>query len=340
MGEFIGGPDQPALDGMLGAVLKTYREYRGGGREWLRRYWPAVVRLLDHVRASWLEESTGLLVGIQPSTHDIDLCGVNPYRGTLWLAALRAAEEMALQLDEPDAAPGPHRVTFERASASYGAELWNGEYYEQKLREWDRTDHQWVRGCLSDQVIGRWWAHQLDLGPLLPVEHVRSALRAVVKYNLRHGFRDFEHPFRVYADGDDTGLLMCSWPDGGRPDVPTRYADEVWTGIDYQVAARCLWEGMRDEARQILDGMWDRHDGRRRNPYNEIEYGGSCVEIECRGGSLGITSVAVDGAGGRAARMVDNGGAAVRVEQDGRVVATPSHPLVLDTGGQLRMALG
>lgn len=39
----IGGPEQPALDGMLGTVLKTYREYRAGaGDEWLNRYWPQV----------------------------------------------------------------------------------------------------------------------------------------------------------------------------------------------------------------------------------------------------------------------------------------------------------
>lgn len=130
-----------------------------------------------------------------------------------------------------------------------------------------------MRGCLSDQLIGQWWAHQLDLGHLLPVDHVRSALRAVLKYNLRNGFRDFEHDFRVYADGDDAGLLMCTWPHGDRPAVPTRYADEVWTGIEYQVAAHCLWEGMHDEAWAILRALWGRYDGRKRNPYNEIECG-------------------------------------------------------------------
>jgi len=123
-------------------------------------------------------------------------------------------------------------------------------------------------------VIGQWWALQLGLGPILPVEHVRSALRHVVATNLRHGFADFAHPYRVYADSaDDVGLVMCSWPDGGRPRVPTRYADEVWTGIEWQVAAHCLFEGLVEEGQAVLDGLWGRHDGARRNPYNEIECG-------------------------------------------------------------------
>ncbi|GAA3614991.1 hypothetical protein GCM10022419_120270 [Nonomuraea rosea] len=89
----------------------------------------------------------------------------------------------------------------------------------------------------------------------------------------RASFRSFEHPYRVFADEDDTGLLMCTWPRGGRPAVPTRYCDEVWTGSEYQVAAHCLWEGLEEEAWTILHGLWRRYDGTRRNPYNQIECG-------------------------------------------------------------------
>jgi uncharacterized protein (DUF608 family) len=271
--EPIGGPEDPALDGMLGAVLKTYREVRhGAGMHWLRRYWPNVVRLLEHVQRTWDRDRAGLLRGIQPSTHDIDLAGLNTYMGTLYLAALRAAEEMALLLDDPGAAAG-YREVFGRGSAGYDEALFTGEYYRQVLDPGDPVAFQWLDGCLSDQLIGQWWAHQLGLGHLLPADHVRTALRSVVRHNLRSDFTDFRHPYRVFADGEDTGLLMCSWPHGGRPEIPTRYADEVWTGIEYQVAAHCLQEGLQEEAWQILRGVWGRYDGRRRNPYNEIECG-------------------------------------------------------------------
>jgi uncharacterized protein (DUF608 family) len=269
----IGGPEQPALDGMLGAVLKAHREYRAGaGIDWLRRFWPNLTRLLHHIDRTWSVDGTGMLSGIQPSTHDIHLTGHNPFMGTLWLATLRAAETMALLVQDADAAAA-YRDTFRQASESYDAALFTGEYYVQRLRPGDNPHHQWGAGCLTDQLIGQWWAHQLDLGYLLPAKHVRTALAAVVRYNLRRGFRDFTHPYRVFADGDDAGLLMCTWPHGGRPEVPTRYADEVWTGSEYQVAAHCRREGLYREGRAVLDAVWARYDGRRRNPFNEIECG-------------------------------------------------------------------
>jgi uncharacterized protein (DUF608 family) len=265
----IGGPEEPALDGMLGSVLKTYREVRqGAGLEWLGRRWPNVVRLLTHIRGKW--ETDGVLRGVQPSTHDIDLCGVNSFMGTLWLAALRAAEEMALLLGD-DAKE--YRSLFETGSKAYDELLFTGEYYRQILEPDETRDFQWGDGCLADQLIGQWWAHQLDLGYLLPEDHVKTALRNVIRHNLRTGFHDFEHPYRVFADGDDAGLLMCTWPHGGRPDVPTRYCDEVWTGSEYQVAAHCLYEGLVDEGMSILQGLWNRYDGTRRNPFNPIECG-------------------------------------------------------------------
>jgi uncharacterized protein (DUF608 family) len=266
----IGGPAEPALDGMLGAVLKAYREVRHGAA--LETYWGGVQRLLTWIRTTWDPEDSGLLHGVQPSTHDIDLCGLNPFMGTLWLAALRAAEEMAILAGEP--APAAElRGLFTRGSVGYDQELFNGSYYAQRLEPGEPAEFQWIEGCLSDQLIGQWWAHQLGLGHLLPREHVVSALRAIVQHNLRKGFRSFEHPYRVFADEDDTGLLMCTWPRGGRPAVPTRYCDEVWTGSEYQVAAHCLWEGLEEEAWTILHGLWRRYDGTRRNPYNQIECG-------------------------------------------------------------------
>jgi uncharacterized protein (DUF608 family) len=270
--EPIGGPEEPALDGMLGTVLKTYREVRAGaGEEWLARYWPKVALLLAHVESKWVRDERGVLSGIQPSTHDIDLTGINSFMGTLWLAALRAAEELALLAG--DASAAHYRDLFERASRSYDDALFDGEYYVQRLEPGDSVEFQWLDGCLSDQVIGQWWAHELGLGHILPAEHVRSALRAVVRHNLRSGFDGFEHPYRVFADGADAGLLMCTWPRGGRPAVPTRYCDEVWTGIEYQVAAHCFREGLDDEGWAIVRAVWARYDGSRRNPYNEIECG-------------------------------------------------------------------
>lgn len=271
--EPVFGPENPALDGMLGTVLKVYREVRqGAGLPWLAQIWPRVRRLVVYIIEHWDPERDGVLEGEQPNTYDIAFFGPNMYIGGLWLAALRAAEEMA-KLQNEYAYANELQQLFQRGSARYDTLLWNGEYYIQLLDRSQPLNDQFGDGCLADQVFGQWWAHLLELGYILPPEHVKTALRSVVQYNFRANFRDFEHNQRVFADRDDAGLLVCTWPRGGRPEIPVRYCDEVWTGIEYQVGAHCIMEGMWEEGRKIIAALRKRYDGTRRNPYNEIECG-------------------------------------------------------------------
>lgn len=269
---FVGGPEAPALDGMCGSVLKTYRELRRGAVNltWLERRWPRILALLEHIQTTWDPERTGVLRGIQPSTHDIHLHGVNTFMGTLWLAALRAAEEMALLLDQQAQAAG-FREVFEAGTLELDRICFAGDYYVQVPEQGQSLEHQWATGCLADQLVGQWWAHQLDLGYVLPEAHVKQALRSVVAHNL------VDDPDargqRAYALAGERGLLMATWPHGDRPELPTMYSDEVWTGSEYQVAAHCLFEGLGDEATAVLEALWSRHDGTRRNPFNEVECG-------------------------------------------------------------------
>lgn len=269
-GRLIGGPDRPALDGMLGTVLKTYREMRrGAGDAWLAEYLPSVQRLMNYVQSTWDPGGSGVLRGDQPVTHDISLQGPNMFVGGIYLAALRAAEEMLDHLGHTAEAHA-YAERFELCTAAYDSLLWNGEFYTQ-ISEGDSFD--FGDGCLADQLFGQCWAHQLGLGYVLPEAHVRTALAAIVKHNFRAGFRGFDHGYRVFADGDDAGLLICTWPHGGRPAVPIRYSDEVWTGVEYQVASHCFYEGMDDEGLKIVAAVRARYDGSRRNPFNEIECG-------------------------------------------------------------------
>jgi non-lysosomal glucosylceramidase len=264
-GALIGGPERPALDGMLGAVLKTYRSVLdGAGVPWLRPLWPSLVSLMAHICDTWDVTGDGVLRGDQPCTYDISLHGPNMFIGGLWLAALRAMEEMSGLLG----AGGTYRATFERASVAYDELLWNGEFYAQPSTG---EAYDFGSGCLSDQLLGQWWAHELGLGHVLPAERVRAALGAIVRYNRKQHFEP--HGYREFADGDETGLVVCSWPHGGRPAVPLRYCDEVWTGVEYQVAAHCFYEGLDEEGLAIVRGVRARYDGTRRNPFNEVECG-------------------------------------------------------------------
>ena len=52
-----------------------------------------------------------------------------------------------------------------------------------------------------------------------------------------------------------------------------RYKNEVWTGIEYQVAGNMAWEGMVTEALAICRGVHERYHPSKHNPWNEIECG-------------------------------------------------------------------
>ncbi len=116
-------------------------------------------------------------------------------------------------------------------------------------------------------------AHLLGLGYLLPREHVRTALESIYRHNYRRDFTDHVNTQRAYVLNDESGLLVCSWPRGGRPRVPFPYSDEVFTGIEYQVATHLIYEGLVDEGLTIVRAVRARHDGERRNPWNEVECG-------------------------------------------------------------------
>lgn len=272
-GEPVGAAPRPAVDGMLGTILKIYREVRqGAAPAWLEQYWPRVKLLLSYIQQKWDVDNDGVLTGEQPNTYDIAFHGTDMFIGGLWLAALRAMEELA-RIQHEDAFADELHERFVRARDAYDALLWNGEYYVQRLEADDPREYQYQDGCLSDQMLGQWWAHQLDLGYILPEDRVRQALRSIIRYNFREGFHGWVPEERVFADGDDAGLLLLTWPRGGRPDRPTRYHDEVWTGIEYQVAAHCIMEGLTDEGVRLLEAARDRYSGVKRNPYNDIECG-------------------------------------------------------------------
>jgi hypothetical protein len=103
---------------------------------------------------------------------------------------------------------------------------------------------------------------------------VRSNLEAIHHHNLVEDLSAHANPQRpTFAMGNDGGLLLCTWPKGGALAIPFVYSDEVWTGIEYQVASHLMLEGMVEEGLEIVRLCRDRYDGVRRNPFNEYECG-------------------------------------------------------------------
>ena len=175
-----------------------------------------------------------------------------------------------------------------RGAQRYDEMLFRGGYYVQEVPELPqdyvdslsgrtipagRPKYQYGVGCLSDQLLGQWAAHVAGLGYVLPEAHVRRAMASVFQHNFKPELSGHTSVQRTYALNDEAGLVLCSWPKGHREAFPFPYSDEVWTGIEYQVAAHLIYEGMVDEGLAIVSAIRARHDGLRRNPFDEPECG-------------------------------------------------------------------
>lgn len=320
---------KPCADGQMGNVVRVYREWKmSGDTAWLKKLWPTVKAALEfawrgvgevndslawqkeQLLLPWDSNKDGVMEGEQHNTYDIEFYGPNTMEGSLYLAALKAAARMADALGEK-AKADEYEEIFRKGSQQYDTQLWNGEYYIQKVKVMDGLTvpehlrspvkkcenpkckgraspggkmaalsedapypkYQYGDGCLSDQLLGQYLAHVIGLGYIFDPAHVDKAMASIFSNNFKRNLSNFSNVQRVYALNDEAGLLLCSWPRGNRPALPFVYSDEVWTGIEYQVAAALIYSGHIDEGLTIVKAVRDRHSGFNRNPWNEFECG-------------------------------------------------------------------
>lgn len=252
----------PAFDGQCGDILGAYREHLlSPDGTWLARWWPNIKRAMDYTIATWDKDEDGVLAGPQWNTLDGNLGGSTSWLGTLYLAALAASEKMALIEGDADAAKRYARIR-RAGSLRQDQTLFNGEYYIQIP---DATPQQdYGNGCHIDQVLGQWWAHQLDLGWLYPPDRVRTALRSLFKYNMQMDFVGIRQVPRKFVADEDAGMQMITWPKGDRPARHILYADEVMSGFEYSAAAAMVQVGLLKEGFAVVRTAYDRYDGRLR----------------------------------------------------------------------------
>ncbi len=291
-----------AADGQCGTVLKVYREHlMSPDVRFLDEAWPKVRKAMDYMVAHD-GDSDGLIEDSQHNTFDINFVGPNTFVGSLYLAALRAAEEMA-RLKGDGALADRYRAIFERGRAETMKRLFNGEYFIQIVPDGAPDKFQYGKGCLADQVFGQGWAHQVGLGRIYPADKVRTALGSVFRHNWTSDIGPYNGkwpPERWFARAGEGGLFICTWPNGGRPATGVRYRNEVWTGIEYQVAGHMLWEGMVPEALAIVRAVHERYDGAKHNPWNEVECGDHYARALASWGCLlSVCGYVYDGPAGR-----------------------------------------
>lgn len=282
-----------AADGQMGQIMRLYHDWRlSGDREWLAEFWPAAKRALEFawISGGWDANRDGVMEGVQHNTYDVEFYGPNPLCGIWYLGALRASEETARAMGDTGFADECHRL-FQSGSRWVDANLFNGEYYVQKIQgaareniapglvsgmgtaDTTNPDLQLGDGCLIDQLLGQYFAHIVDLGPLLDPGHIRKALQSIYRYNYKRNLYDWESVQRVYALNDEAALVICDYANRARPENPFPYFAEVMTGFEYAAAALMMAEGMVAQGIEVIQNVRRRYDGERRNPWNEAECG-------------------------------------------------------------------
>jgi uncharacterized protein (DUF608 family) len=280
-----------AIDGQAGVILRTLREHQvSPDADFLREVWPQAKRALEYLISVDARdgEPDGIPVGEQHNTLDAEWFGKIPVLSSLYIAALRAGEEMAGVVGDKEFAARCHKI-FEKGQANI-LKLFQEDFgfFTQQIDPAHADAIAIGDGCYIDQVMGQWWANQLGLGRLYDGAAIRKALSSLWDYNfcpdvgvLRDSITNPSAKGRLYALAGEAGLVMCTWPKGGRKDDWEKYwqygyFNECMTGFEYQAAGHMVWES--DEQPDLLGkglavtrAIHDRYHASKRNPYNEIE---------------------------------------------------------------------
>ena len=271
-----------AVDGQAGTILRAYRRHQMSADDaFLRKNWPNIRLAVEWLMAQDAD-ADGILDRNQSNTLDAEWYGKIAWLSGLYLAALRAAEEMATDMGDNDFA-GACRARIAPGRENLVRQLWNGRFFIQTV---DPAHAQVVGsygGCEIDQVLGQSWAFQVGLGRIFPEKETRTALGSLWRYNFAPDVGPYRaaHPAgRWYAMPGEAGLLMCTHPDGDNREFKDHlsvwtagYLNECMNGFEHQVAGHMIWEGMVLEGLAIERALHDRYDGAKRNPWNEIECG-------------------------------------------------------------------
>ncbi|HZR65622.1 MAG TPA: non-lysosomal glucosylceramidase [Terriglobales bacterium] len=222
-------------------VLMVYRDYVFTGRKdvaFLRSTWPAVKQALEHLR-QYDRTGDGLPQGDNYPDQTYDewiVQGDSAYSGGLWLASLRAAEEIAHVLND-NASATKYKDWFAKGQKTYIDKLWTGEYFRYD------TDSEYRDNVQADQLAGQWYANMTGLGDIVPHDMQVKALKKIFDLNVMK----FENGEMGAVNGIAAdGTLITS----------NEQVQEVWTGTTFGAAALMLSDGLKDEGFKTAWGVY------------------------------------------------------------------------------------
>lgn len=291
-GDFV-----PCVDGQMATVIKIYRDWKlTGDGQWVKEHWLLIKRILEFAWSErnvhgWDRDKDGVLEGRQQHTLDRELFGPSSWLQGMYLAALKAASELA-DLVGDTAARREYSALYENGNSYLNTRLFNGEYYIQNVDLQDQSyctgfdcpeywneesgqlKYQIGEGCAIDQMLGQWHANLCGLGDIFDPAQRKLALKNMFANNFKASMRNVANTWRVFAINDEAGAIICDYPEGKeKPDIPIAYCQECMTGFEYAFAGLLIGEGFAEEGLTVIRAIRQRYDGKKRNPFNEIECG-------------------------------------------------------------------
>jgi len=270
-------------------VLQVYRTFvltGGNDYQFLQECWTGIVTTLTYLKTfdhdgDGIPENSG---APDQTFDDWRLQGVSAYCGGLWIAALEATAAIGeilknggllnsdVYLTTP---PEPFLWTVQewltQARPLYHQKLWNGQYYQL-----DSDSGSTI--VMADQLCGQYYAHLLGLPDIVPMDCARIALQTVfntcfIQFNeyLSSGqFRPQSYtsvqdarsaPPSTEGISQSLPPVMVRLPIGaangvqldGSPENPNAtHPLEIWTGINFGLAAFLVQMDMKDEAMTLM----------------------------------------------------------------------------------------
>lgn len=282
-----------AADGQMGQILHAWLDWKISGDDaLLHASWPRAKKALEFawVPGGWDADRDGVMEGVQHNTYDVEFYGPNPMCGIYYLGALRAGAEMARAAGDTSSAQA-YTSLFNRGSQWFDGNLFNGEYYVQKVRgfhpseiapnlrsdmgsdDTESPQYQVGAGCLVDQLVGQYLADAGGLGPLVAPANIRKTLDSIYRYNLKQSVGGHDNVARTFVLNDEAAVVVCDYGKAERPAIPFPYYPEAWTGLEYTVASLMISWGMAERGIEIVRNTRRRYDGEKRNPWDEAECG-------------------------------------------------------------------
>jgi non-lysosomal glucosylceramidase len=244
-------------------VLQVYRDYLAtGDRDFLTECWPAVIETLHYLKTFDLDndgipENSG---APDQTFDDWRLQGVSAYCGGLWIAGLEAAIAMGKIMEDSEGIK-PFREWLVQSRSIFHNMLWNGNYYNIDSKSGSNV-------VMADQLCGQYYARRLGLPDVVPLESAKIALNTVyqacfVQFNQYLERGGVSASDGRISEGDRVlgrsklpiGAANGVRPDGSPENPNATHPLEVWTGINFGLAAFLVQMGMKSEAMKITQAV-------------------------------------------------------------------------------------